>query len=48
MLYSYVYMVPRLLQEEVMMDAKGFTEKYKEIYKDENIFDINNPTSTFM
>lgn len=34
MLYSYVYMVPRFLQEEVMMDAKGFTEKYKEIYKD--------------
>lgn len=26
----------------------NLTSLYKEIYKDENIFDINNPTSTFM
>ena len=26
----------------------SLTSLYKEIYKDENIFDINNPTSTFM
>ena len=26
----------------------NLTSLYKEIYKDENIFNINNPTSTFM